>query len=170
MASQINPRLRHNIILFILNFIYIFLLGIFHDFIEMRNAYFVVISLIIVTAIYTVKDEGNKTLVIPLLVVALTWLAEILDLPLLSSISGYVSFLFFLVVIVFLLIRVAKSKTVGQLEFLESINVYLLLGIAASLLFMTVYTFNHDAYNPPGELLTSHADFICPDHCSEPDD
>jgi len=93
-------------------------------------------------------------------VIALTWVSEFLNLTLLTQISTIVSILFFLYIIVFLVIRVASSKEVGALEFLESINVYFLLGIAASLVFTLVYTTNHDAYNPPGEILNSHADFI----------
>lgn len=160
MKKPFNPRLRHNIVLFILSFIYIFIIGIFHDKVDTRFIYFTFISIIIIVSIFTVKDTGNKTLIFPLIVVGLTWFSEIVDLPLISNISGYLSFAFFLVVIVFLIIRVAKSKTVSILEFLESINVYLLLGIAASILFSAVYSFDHDAYNPPGELLISQADFI----------
>jgi hypothetical protein len=95
-----------------------------------------------------------------MVIVGLTWVTEILNLPLLSRITGYISVAFFLVVIVLLIHRVVKSKEVGILEFLESINVYLLLGIAASILFSAIYSFNHDAYNPPGQILISQADFI----------
>jgi hypothetical protein len=81
-------------------------------------------------------------------------------MPYLSAISGYLSTLFFIFVIVRLVINVASSKKVRLLEFLESINVYLLLGIAGSLLFGVVYSYNHEAYNSPGELLVKNSDFI----------
>ena len=47
-----------------------------------------------------------------------------------------------------------------MLEFLESVNVYLLLGIAASILFAAVNESNQDAYNHTGETFKSQADFI----------
>ena len=97
---------------------------------------------------------------LPLNMIILTWVSEFLELDLLSQITGILSVLFFFYIIVYLVIRVASSKTVGGLEFLESINVYLLLGIAASLVFSMVYFGNHDAYNPPGEILGTHTDFI----------
>jgi len=160
MSKQLEPRAKHNIILFTLNVIYIFILGIFDEMIDMHFAYYTFLSLIFFVSIYTIKDSGNSAMVYPLIVVVITWVTEFLDLPILSQITGYLSFAFFLVVIVFLIIRVVRSKSVGALQFMESINVYLLLGIAASLLFGAVYSINHEAYNPPGEILNSQADFI----------
>jgi hypothetical protein len=157
---KLDPRARHNLILFILNVIYIFVLGIFDEMIDLHFAYYTIISLIFFTSILTVKDTSNNSMIYPIIIIGLTWLTEFLNLPILSQITGYISFAFFLVVIVLLIIRIVKSKYVGVLEFMESINVYLLLGIAASLLFGAVYSFNHDAYNPPGEILTSQANFI----------
>jgi hypothetical protein len=123
--------------------------------------YFTIISAIIFVSIFTVKQERNsKTLAYPLLVVILTWVAEILNLELLAHIAGYTATIFFFIIIVLLIIRIANSKTVGPLEFLESVNIYLLLGIAASMLFRAVYTVDHNAYNPPGEILNSQGDFI----------
>jgi hypothetical protein len=160
MIKQPEPRVRYNIILFALNFIYIFVIGLFHDRADMNFVYYTVISLIYFISIFTVQTTSNRTYFVPLIIVAMTWLAEVLDMPLLAHITGYIATIFFFVVIVLLIIRISKSKTVGALEFLESINVYLLLGIAASLLFTVVYTFNHEAYNPPGQLLTDQSDFI----------
>jgi len=47
-----------------------------------------------------------------------------------------------------------------MLEFLESVNVYFLLGIAGSILFGAIYESNNSAYNHAGEAFTSQADFI----------
>lgn len=160
MTKKLEPRAKHNLILFALNVIYIFILGIFDEVLDLHFIYYTVISLIFFISILTVKDTRNSSFIYPLVIVGLTWVTEIMNLPLLSRITGYISVVFFLIVIVLLISRVVKSKEVGILEFLESINVYLLLGIAASLLFSAVYSFNHDAYNPPGELLVRQADFI----------
>lgn len=160
MSNILDKRLRFNILLFTLSFLYIFVLGIFHEMADMHFVYYTVISLIFFVSIYTIKTTSNSSFIFPLIVVGLTWFTEVFDFPLLSQITGYLSTLFFLIVIVFLITRIAKSNTVGMLEFLESINVYLLLGIAASVLFSAVYSFDHGAYNPPGELLNDQSDFI----------
>ncbi len=160
MFKQLQPRAKHNLILFTLNFIYIFVIGLFTGNYNLHFVYYTFISLIYFFSILTIKDESNYYFYIPAIMIVLTWLTEILHFPLLAEITGIISTFFFFIIIIFLVIRVARSKTVGMLEFLESINVYLLLGIAGSLLFRMVYTQNHDAYNPPGEILKSQADFI----------
>ncbi len=159
--THINKRSRHNLVLFVLCFIYIFILGLFDGFFDHLNyVYFGILTLIYLFATLSINDTREKFLYLPLLMIILTWVTEFLDLPFLSEIASIAAVIFFFFIIVYLVIRVASSKDVGALEFLESINVYLLLGIAASLVFTTVYSSNHDAYNPPGEILDSHADFI----------
>ena len=159
--KHFKKRSRHNLVLFILCFIYIFVLGLFDSFIDhLVYAYFAILTLIFYFSILSIKDTRDKFLYLPLIMIILTWVSEFLNFPILTDISITASIVFFFYIIIYLVIRVATSKTVGALEFLESINVYLLLGIAASLLFSLVYSSNHDAYNPPGEILNSHADFI----------
>ncbi len=159
--KHFGKRAQHNLILFILCFIYIFILGLFDSFFDhLSYVYFAILTLIFFFSILSIKDTRDKFLNLPLIVIILTWVSEFLDFPILTEISITASVIFFFYIIIFLVIRVASSKKVGSLEFLESINVYLLLGIAASLVFSLVYSSNHDAYNPPGEILNSHADFI----------
>ena len=159
--KHFKKHARHNLVLFILSFIYIFILGLFDSFIDsLGYFYFGILTLIFIFSILSINDTRDKFLYLPLVVIALTWVSEFLDFSFLTEISTIASSLFFFYIIVYLVIRVASSKEVGALEFLESINVYFLLGIAASLVFTLVYSSNHDAYNPPGEILNSHADFI----------
>lgn len=161
MKWNLKSRKSHNLILFTLNFIYIFFLGILEEFIDTHFVYYTVISAIIFVSIFTVKEsEDSKTLVYPLLVVVATWVAELMNLPLAAHITGVISTIFFFIIIALLIRRISRSKSVGTLELLESVNIYLLLGIAASLLFHAVYTYNHDAYHPPGEILNFQGDFI----------
>jgi len=157
---KLSKRARHNIFLFILTFIYIFVLGLFSDFYDTNFIYFTFLSLIYFVSILTIKDESNFYFTIPVFMVILTWVTEYLNFPVLSRITGIISTIFFFIVIILLVIRVARSKTVGILEFLESINVYMLLGIAGSVLFAMIYSMDHNAYNPPGEILKQQSDFI----------
>lgn len=160
MSKQSNTRKRNNLILFSLNVVYIFVIGLFDGLIDMHYVYFTLISIIYVASIFTISDSGIKMFSAPIILIVLTWLAEILNLPALSQLAGILATLFFLYVIVLLVKRVAGSKTVDALEFLESINVYLLLGIAGSLLFNALYTYDPEAFRYPVETLSHRSDFI----------
>jgi hypothetical protein len=126
----------------------------------MQFVYYTFISVIYIVSILTIKETNNNYFYIPFFLVILTWVTEFIDVPFLKEISGLLSTFFFLFVIVLLVRRVAGSKKVGSLEFLESINVYLLLGIAGSILFNAVYQYSPNSFNHPGETLGHHSDFI----------
>ena len=155
-----NKRARHNLVLFILNFIYVFILGLFDGYPDMKYVYNTVITLIFFASMLSIKDTATRFFYLPLIVMTSTWVSEFLDFKYLSHITGIITIVFFLYIIVYLIIRVATTKKVGPLEFLESINVYLLLGIAASILFTTVYADNLTAFNNTGNAMSSRAEFI----------
>ena len=160
MTDKLNKRARNNLILFILNCIFVFVIGLFSNVLDTHYVYYTFLSAIILVSILTVKNDKNKYVIVPVIVVILTWVSEMLDLTYFSLIAGWIASAFFFWVVILLVFRVANTEKVSLLVFLESINVYLLLGIAASMMFQGVYTFNHDAYNPPGNILTDMSDFI----------
>jgi len=155
-----NKRAVHNLTLFALNFIYIFILGLFDGYTDMRYVYNSVITLIFFASMLSIKDTAAHFFYIPIVIMTLTWVSEFLSFQYLSHITGIITLVFFLYIITYLVIRVATTKTVGPLEFLESINVYLLLGIAASILFSTVYADNLSAFSNTGNAMSSRAEFI----------
>jgi hypothetical protein len=158
--SRAKNRKRNNLILFSLSVFYIFILGVLEEWLDMKFAYITIISAIYIASIYTVRARGVKFFYAPAFIVVLTWVAEILKLTYLSEITGILSTFFFIYVIALLITRVAESNDVGVLELLESINVYLLLGIAGSILFKAVYAYHPAAYNFPGDLLPQKSSFI----------
>lgn len=160
MSKLLNTRRKNNVVLFSLNVFYIFILGLFDGLTDLGYIYLTFISFIYIASIFTIRDSGVKLFSAPIIIIILMWLGELLDLPVLSHLSGVLSTLFFFFVIVLLVKRVGNSKVVGPLEFLESINVYLLFGIAGSLLFSAVYSFIPDAFNSSGITLKYHSDFI----------
>ncbi|MEJ2596000.1 MAG: ion channel [bacterium] len=160
MPKHLDSRTRHNLVLLALSVIFIFVIGLFTQLADMSEVYFTFMSLIIVVSVFTIRRKGAAWLYLPIALVILTWIAELLKLSALSTISGVLAMAFFFIVVVMLVIRVASSREVGLREFLESINVYLLLGIAASILFFIVYRLDPDAYNYPGESPSGRFDFI----------
>ncbi len=155
-----DKRVRHNLLLFIFNLIYIFILGLFDGWVDLKYAYNTVITLIFFASMFSIKDTGIRFFYLPITLMTLTWVTEFLDFEYLSHITGIVTLIFFLYIIVFLVTRVATTKTVSPEVFLESINVYLLLGIAASILFATIYSDSSTAFSISYEAMDSRAEFI----------
>ena len=160
MATRLDSRSKYNIILFGLSFCYIFVIGWFTQGRDLIEVYFAFLSLIILFSVFTIRSTGAVWFYVPIALVILTWFGELLHFDMLSWISGYLAILFFLFVIVLLVIRVARSHQVGLREFLESINVYLLLGIAGSILFNQVAQRDPGAFNYPADSVPGRLDFI----------
>ena len=157
-----KQRLNYNIVLFALNFVYIFIIGLFTGNDNLSAVYYIVMSLIYFFSILTVEKSGLKHhhYQIPVLMAILLWIGFIFKLPILIKISGIASTLFFLVIIVLMVIQIARSKKIGSLEFLEAVNIYLLFGIAASVLFKIIYVINPQSLTSSVEDFNSRADFI----------
>ena len=164
-----NSVLLFNIILFALGFIYIFVVGLFPKTFNLEVTYNIVISFIYFFSILIFKEKRGtinresilfKRISMPLFIVILLWLGMFFHLPALVKITGFISTIFFLVVVVFLVIQIANSKTIGFMEFLESVNTYLLFGIAASILFRAIYDINPANFSSSVDSLNSQSDFI----------
>jgi hypothetical protein len=160
MRTKLPKRAWSNIFLILFSFVYIFVIGLFEESKDQGFAYQVIISFIYIFSFLTIKEESNFSFTIPGLMVILTWLGSIFDFHYLSRITGLIATIFFFAVIVLLILRIANSRKVRILEFVESVNIYLLLGIAASVLFKSVYAFNHEAYNTSVSGMDSMSDFI----------
>ncbi len=160
MRNKLPKRAWSNIFLTLFSFLYIFIIGLFEEGKGQGYAYQVIVSLIYIFSFLTIKEESDFSFTVPGLMVLLTWIGFIFDFRFLSRITGLVATFFFFVVIVLLILRIANSRRVRLLEFVESVNIYLLLGIAASVLFKSVYVFNPEAYNAPAAGLDSMSDFI----------
>ena len=99
MSAKLNTRARNNLILFSLSFIYIFILGLFEGLFRLDFVYYTFISAIIIFSILTVRHEkkkGGSSFIIPIILVISTWVTEVMEFKLFSTITGYVATLFFL--------------------------------------------------------------------------
>ncbi len=159
---RINPTLNYNLILFSLNFVYIFIIGLLPKNLPIRTFYYVIISFIFYFSLMTFKKKAvvEKGIYFPILLILLLWIGFIFDLPLLVKITGFASTLFFFIIVILLVYQVAKSKSIGPIEFLESVNTYLLFGIAASILFKGIYNINHESFSSSLQNVDSRSNFI----------
>ncbi len=152
-------RAWYNIVLFFLSFLYIFLAGLVREDLQLV-AYKVLISFIYIFSFMTIREGSRYSFSIPALMVLLTWLAYLFHVPYLAQVTGMVATVFFLGVIVMLVLRIARSRRVRLLEFVESVNIYLLLGIAASLLFRIISEADPHAFNTPAGGINTFPDII----------
>jgi len=155
-----NKRSIRNAILFCSCFIYIFIIGLFNNEELTRYLYYFTIAAIYFAAVLVIVDNNYKYFYIAILLVGLDMVSLIFNLQNFSSLTSLASLLFFLYVIYRLVFRIATSKIVGTLEFVEAINIYFLIGIIGSLLFRVVYENNIHSFNYPGDSLRETADFL----------
>lgn len=155
-----NKRSVRNTVLFWLCFAYIFVIGLF-DNAEIRDyMYYFTIGAIYFSAVLVVTDNDYKYLYLAAFLILLDVFTMYFDFVNFSIIASIASLLFFLYVIYRLVVRIASSKQVGALEFVEAINIYFLFGIIGSVLFRMVYANDPNSFNFPGEVLRETADFL----------
>jgi len=160
MSKIRNQRAQRNIVLFILCFVYVFIIGLLDDDTTRNYLYYFISAAIYFSAVLVIAEKEYKYFFFALFLVLLDAVSLIFDFELMSIIASVISFAFFIFVIIKLVIRIAKSKTVGALEFLEAVNIYFLFGIVGSILFRLIYTNDVHSFNYPSESLRHTADFL----------
>lgn len=151
LQSRFGRKLERNISLLVLSFIYVFVWGLTSGDLE-RYGFGIIYSLIFIFATRAIKDNNKWLFLFSAISIVSFWLSFFLDLKLVMLLSHMLSILFFSMSIVLLAIKLAKAKTISAVEFLEGINLYLLLGITGSLLLSLVYFLEPNAFNASYEL------------------
>jgi len=143
-----------------LSIIYIFVLGLIPEG-HTKDLYYSIAITVIFIFSYVSATDGNKRYIwIPVLAIAVLWVSELMNLPVLRKVSTITTFIFFFYIIVKLMTKVVESKVVTILEFTESINAYLLFGIAGSLIFYTIYKDFPGAFNMPDTAHQGMSNFV----------
>ena len=155
-----NKKLILSVVLLGFCFIHIFIIGLIPDFQTKDIYYSISITLIFIFSYLSAVDGKRDKLWIPLSAIGVLWLSEIFNLTILMKLASTTTFLFFLFIIVNLMIKVARSKDVSITEFTESINAYLLFGIAGSMIFYTIYKDFPGAYDMPDTVHQGVSNFI----------
>jgi voltage-gated potassium channel Kch len=75
------------------------------------------------------------------------WVSEILNLSIFIKISLVINILFFVLIVVLIILQIAQAKTVTPQVIMESINGYLLLGLAFSILIAFVCAIDLGAFS-----------------------
>lgn len=155
-------HVRFNLSLLVLVFIYIFIVGLLPAGEYMNELYNLIFTAIYMVAAKIIShNKSKKFFVYAGIVIVAMWVSAIFDLDLISILSSFISIIFIVVIIALMLIRLAKSKEVGLLEFVEAINIYFLIGIVASILFRIVFNYlPGESFNISSELINPNIDLI----------
>jgi voltage-gated potassium channel Kch len=100
-------------------------------------------------SVLSIKKHRARLFIAAITVVIVELLSRIFELQTINAISYGLKVIFFLTIVFFLLVQVARSKKVTQQVILEAINVYLLLGIVFSLLITFAMIFNVNSFSFP---------------------
>ncbi len=150
-------QIERNTSLLVLNFIYVFVWGATKGKVELYG-YGIIFSLIFVFAIRAIKEHNSKLYYFSALAIIIFWGSFFFDFKYIMIISHILSVIFFILVVVLSVIKLAKAKVITVLEFIEAVNIYFFLGITGSILLTTIYNLNPESFST--DTLTVPADLI----------
>jgi len=156
--KRFYQQIEQNASLLILNFIYVFVWGITEGKVE-NYGYGIIFSLIFIFAIRAIKEHNSRLYYFSAVAIVIFWLSFFFDFKYIMLASHILSVIFFMMVVVLSVIKLAKAKVITVIEFMEAVNIYFFLGIIGSLLLTVVFTLNHQAFNT-GVPLTAPTDLI----------
>lgn len=160
--KKLEKAAKYNLLMFVLIFIYVFIIGLIPDNNHRTEIYSIVFAIIYAVAAKIISHKGkNLYFVYAGITIITMWMSEIFNFHLLGITSAVISIIFLILIISLMVIKIAQSKKVGLVDFIEAINIYFLMGIIGSILFRIVYNFlPGDSFNIPGETLQPTVDFI----------
>jgi hypothetical protein len=132
-------KLQHSMLLFGLNFALVFVVGLIHEKSGHNEFYSLTISGIFFAAVISISDKHIRFLIFAIVLTILTWISTYMSFNYILHITTVVTIMFFVYIIVISVNRIARSKEVGTLEFIRSVNIYFLIGIVGAYVFRTIY-------------------------------
>ena len=108
-------------------------------------------SLIFFTSIFTL-NSGRKFIFTGAVIAFITeWIAEWINMPLLTYASLVTNILFFQIIVIKLIIQIARSKKASASVIFESINAYLLMGIMFAVWVTLAMLYDPNSFSFPFE-------------------
>lgn len=159
MLKKAGSAARLIYILLILCLVHTFLISLISDYYLKDTFYAVSLSFIFIFTHLAISKTTGKRFYLPIIAIIVLWIAELMHFPVLMSLASFTTFAYFIFIIIKLIQKVAASKEVGLLEFTESIVVYLLFGIAGSLIFRNIYLHDQAAFVFSGKDMPALNDF-----------
>ncbi len=95
-------------------------------------------TLLLVVSIFTLKDGRAKAMRYGVIILLAFWVTVIFNLKILNIVANILISLFFILLVIRLMTQIARSREVDVSVILESISVYLMMGLLLS--YLTVIT------------------------------
>jgi voltage-gated potassium channel Kch len=112
-----------------------------------RILYSFCFTFIFLLSALALSKDRSKVFNFAVTVVIIEWLAELLKLSLLSTLSFIANIVFFDLIVILFILQIARAKTVTPQVIMESINGYLMLGMSFSILIALVCVIDPNAFN-----------------------
>jgi ion channel len=160
ILSTRKKKLWHSMLLFALNFIFVFVIGLspYNEWI--KELYSIIVSGIFFAAVISISDRHIRYLYLAVILTIFTWISTYLKLDFILHTTSIITIVFFVYIIVISIIRISRSKEVGSLEFLRSVNIYFLIGIVGAIVFRTLYETNPDSINIANKNVLASTDLV----------
>ena len=160
ILSSRKSRFKHSLILFSLCFIFVFVIGLSPNTEWIPELYSITVSGIFFAAVISISDRHIKYLYFAVILTVFTWVSTYLKLDFILHITSFITIVFLIYIIVISVIRISRSKEVGSLEFLRSVNIYFLIGIVGAIVFRTLYVTNPDSINIANQDVLASTDLV----------
>ncbi len=155
-----TTKFRHSLVLFSLNFIFVFIIGLVPNSEWIPELYNVTVSGIFFAAVISISDKHIRYLYFAVILTVLTLVSTHMKLDFIVHTTSIITIVFFIYIIVVSIIRLAYGKEVGNLEFLRAINIYFLIGIAGGIIFRMLYTIDPNSINVNDENVLATTDLV----------
>jgi len=145
ILSTRKRRFQHSLLLFFLCFIFVFIIGLAPNNEWIPELYSITVSGIFFAAVISISDRHIRYLYLAFILTILTWISTYMKFDFILHTTSIITIIFFVYIIVIQIIRISRSKEVGSLEFLRSVNIYFLIGIVGAIVFRTLYIINPES-------------------------
>jgi hypothetical protein len=112
-----------------------------------RILYSLCFTFVFLLSALALSKDRSKVFNVAIAVVIIEWMAELLNLSLLSTLSFIANIAFFDLIVILFILQIARAKTVTPQVIMESINGYLMLGLSFSILIALVCVIDPNAFS-----------------------
>jgi len=144
--KKADPRILNNSLLLVCVCILIFIVPIF-PVVSHKLLFNIFLTVVFLTAVLAMEKNQKIYLLGAVTNIILEWIANSLDMQIVSVLSSIFSILFFTFIVVTLIVQIAKTKRATIRVIMEAINGYLLLGIVFALLITLSMLFEPRAFS-----------------------
>ncbi|NQU34266.1 MAG: two pore domain potassium channel family protein [Bacteroidetes bacterium] len=160
ILSTRKRRFQHSLLLFSLNFIFVFIIGLAPNSSWIPELYSITVSGIFFAAVISISDRHIRYLYFAVILTIFTWVSTYLRLDFILHLTSFITIIFFIYIIVISIIRISGSNDVGSLEFLRSVNMYFLIGIVGAIVFRTLYATDPSSINISDKDVLASTDLV----------